>query len=85
MTAMTKKLAEKHAKGRLICLHEGGYSAEYVPFCSHAIVEELSGITTDVKDPFIYAMAGTGYDQMLPHQQARVDEVRDYFKEVGAL
>jgi len=79
MAKAVKALANIHAMDRLVCLHEGGYSAEYVPFCSQAIVEELSGIDTDVKDPFIYAMAGTGYDKMLPHQQERVDEIRDYF------
>ena len=70
------QLAEKYAKGRIICLHEGGYSESYVPFCSHAIIEELSGITTDVLDPFVYAMAGTTYNELLEHQRVRVDEVR---------
>ena len=78
MTQTVKQLAAKHAKGRMVCLHEGGYCPVYVPFCSHAIVEVLSGIITDVKDEFIYALAGTGYDQMLPHQKERVDEIRDY-------
>jgi len=85
MTELTKKLAQTYANGRLVCLHEGGYSAEYVPFCSHAIVEELSEVRTDVKDPFIYAMAGTGYDKLLPHQQAQIDDIRDYFRKEGCL
>ncbi|MDR2832798.1 MAG: class II histone deacetylase [Streptococcaceae bacterium] len=78
MTAQVKKLAEQYCQGRMLCLHEGGYSPEYVPFCSHAIVEELSGITTDVYDPFVYAMEGTSFRQLLPHQKARVDEVRAF-------
>ena len=78
MTKTTKELADKYAKGRLVCVHEGGYCPVYVPFCSHAIVEELSGIDTDVPDPFIYAMAGTSYNQLLPHQKERVDDVRKY-------
>ena len=78
MTGVTKELADKYAQGRLVCLHEGGYCPVYVPFCSHAIVEELSGITTDVGDPFIYAMAGTTYNVLLPHQKERVDEIRRY-------
>jgi len=78
MAKTIKSLAGKHAEGRVICLHEGGYCKVYVPFCSHAIIEELSGISTDVEDPFIYAMAGTTYNILLPHQKARVDEIRDY-------
>jgi len=78
MTKIAKELADKYAKGRIVFLHEGGYCPVYVPFCSHAIIEELSGINTDVEDPFIYAMAGTSYDVLLPHQKERVDEIKKY-------
>ena len=75
MAKMAKEIANEYANGRLVCLHEGGYCPVYVPFCSHFIVEELSSIKTDVKDPFIYAMAGTSYSELLPHQKERVDEI----------
>ena len=75
MASVIKTLADKYANGRLVCLHEGGYSEGYVPFCAHAIIEELSGITTDVRDPFLYAMAGTTYNELLSHQKKRVDEI----------
>ena len=78
MAKMTKSLADTYAKGRIVCLHEGGYCPVYVPFCSHAIIEELSGISTDVKDPFIYSMAGTPYNELLPHQKGRVDEIKKH-------
>ena len=78
MARTTKELADKYAEGRMVCLHEGGYCPAYVPFCSHAIIEEISGIATDVEDPFIYAMEGTTYKELLPHQKERVDEIRDY-------
>jgi len=83
MTKELKKLAEKHAEGHLVAVHEGGYCPTYVPFCSHAIIEELSGIKTDVGDPFIYAMAGTGYDQLLPHQKEQVDQVREHHQKLN--
>lgn len=76
MAKATKDLADTYANGRLVCLHEGGYCPTYVPFCTHAIIEALSGITTDVTDPFIYAMEGTTYHEMLPHQKERIDEIR---------
>ena len=78
MTKTIKKLAEDYANGRIVCLHEGGYCETYVPFCTHAIIEELSGITTDVGDPFIYAMAGTTYKDLLAHQKEHVDEIKAY-------
>ncbi|MCL2376948.1 MAG: hypothetical protein FWC76_06060, partial [Defluviitaleaceae bacterium] len=78
MAKAVKKLADKYAGGRVVCLHEGGYCPTYVPFCTHAIIEELSGIATDVGDPFIYVMAGTTYKELLPHQKSRVDEIREY-------
>jgi len=81
LTQMVMVLADRFADSRLVCLHEGGYSEEYVPFCSHAIVEELSGIKTDVEDPFIYAMAGTGYNQLLPHQKDWVDSLKKFILE----
>jgi len=78
MAKRAKEMADKYANGRIVCVHEGGYCETYVPFCTHAIIEELSGITTDVVDPFIYAMAGTTYNEMLPHQKERVDSIREY-------
>lgn len=30
--------------GRIVYAHEGGYSDLYVPFCGHAVIEELSGV-----------------------------------------
>ncbi len=78
MAKKVKELADKYAKGRMVCLHEGGYCPTYVPFCTHAIIEELSGVTTDVEDPFIYAMAGTTYHKLLPHQKEQVDAIREY-------
>ena len=78
MTKKIKELADTYASGRIICLHEGGYCPVYVPFCSHAIIEELSGIRTEVEDPFIYAMEGTSYNEIFPHQKERVDAIRNY-------
>lgn len=71
-----KALAERHCNGRMVCLHEGGYSTAYVPFCTHAIMEALSGEVTDVGDPFNVLLAGTPYKTLYDHQKARVDEIK---------
>ncbi len=51
MTAMVRDAAERHAGGRLVVVHEGGYSEAYVPFCGLAVIEELSGVRSAVRDP----------------------------------
>lgn len=78
MAKAVKKLADKHAKGRMVCLHEGGYCPTYVPFCTHAIIEELSGVSTRVQDPFIPSMLGTTYNTLLPHQKDRIDKIKHF-------
>jgi len=52
MTAMTRDLADDICQGRLVLVHEGGYSEVYVPFCGHAVLEELSGSSATAPDPF---------------------------------
>ncbi len=44
--------------GRLVMIHEGGYSEAYVPFCGLAIMEELSGRKSDVVDPMLEFLKG---------------------------
>ncbi len=54
--AMTKRMmeaADTLCGGRLVLVHEGGYSEVMVPFCGHAIMEALSDQTTAVVDPLL--------------------------------
>lgn len=53
MTRMLREIAETLCGGRLVLVHEGGYSEAYVPFCGHAVIEELSGRRTKVVDPLL--------------------------------
>jgi acetoin utilization deacetylase AcuC-like enzyme len=52
MTRMLMQAARDLCGGRLVAAHEGGYAEVVVPFCGLAVVEELSGVRTDVVDPF---------------------------------
>ncbi|MGH6625841.1 MAG: class II histone deacetylase [Burkholderiaceae bacterium] len=52
MTRQVMQLATRHAGGKLVVVHEGGYSEACVPFCGLAVIEELSGYRTEVQDPF---------------------------------
>ncbi|MGN6535799.1 MAG: class II histone deacetylase, partial [Mesorhizobium sp.] len=53
MMASIVDVAGRLCQGHLVVVHEGGYSETYVPFCGHALVEALSGETSDVVDPLL--------------------------------
>jgi acetoin utilization deacetylase AcuC-like enzyme len=48
--------------GKVLCVHEGGYSEPVVPFCGLAVVEELSGHRTAVEDPTLPMIDATQPD-----------------------
>lgn len=75
ITAAVMGAADRHADGRLIACHEGGYSAAYVPFCGLAVIETLAGRRTDVVDPFGDWIANFGGQDLQPHQQQLIDKV----------
>lgn len=52
LTRMMVEAADELCEGRLVLVHEGGYAEAVVPFCGLAVMEELSGHSTDVEDPF---------------------------------
>lgn len=51
-----------------------GYSSKnhYVPYCGLAVLEELSGHTTGVQDPFIADVGSPQHQACLPHQLAAI-------------
>lgn len=49
-------LADALCGGRLVVVHEGGFSESAVPFCGHAIVEVLAGTGPLVDDPYLPLM-----------------------------
>ncbi|MFN0113775.1 MAG: class II histone deacetylase [Paracoccaceae bacterium] len=51
MTRMLKAVAGDLCGGRLVLVHEGGYSDVHVPFCGHAVLEELTGSAIRAPDP----------------------------------
>lgn len=51
MTLRIKDAAARLCDGKLVLVHEGGYSEVYVPFCGHATLEALSGSAITAPDP----------------------------------
>jgi acetoin utilization deacetylase AcuC-like enzyme len=73
MTDAMVDLAARVCDGKLVAIHEGGYSSSYVPFCGAAVIEGLLGIEKVVEDPFIEAFRGIGYVELQPHQEKVVE------------
>ena len=73
MTDVMLGLAERVCAGKLVAIHEGGYSSAYVPFCGAAVIEGLLGLDERIEDPFIEAFRGMGYTALQPHQEAVIE------------
>lgn len=56
MTLRIREAAARLCGGRLLLVHEGGYSEAYVPFCGHATIAALAGSATDAPDPLADTM-----------------------------
>jgi acetoin utilization deacetylase AcuC-like enzyme len=72
MTELLLEVSAEVCDGRLVCIHEGGYSEGYVPFCGVAIVEALLGIAPVVDDPFLVYLEPRPAQRMFPHQEAAI-------------
>jgi acetoin utilization deacetylase AcuC-like enzyme len=80
MTDVMTALADRVCEGKLVAIHEGGYSSSYVPFCGAAVIEGLLGIEKQVEDPFIEAFRGIGYVDLQPHQEAVIEDAAGRLK-----
>ena len=58
--------------GRLVVVHEGGYSPFHVPFCGLAVIEVLTGVPSGVDDPYA-SLAALPYQGLQPHQSTVID------------
>jgi acetoin utilization deacetylase AcuC-like enzyme len=69
--------AARHSRGRLVAVHEGGYSDAYVPFCGLAAIEAICGAGTRsrVVDPYWADVSAFAYQQLQPWQDAVLREV----------
>ncbi|KAF8062643.1 histone deacetylase-like amidohydrolase [Scenedesmus sp. PABB004] len=62
--------ASPSCAGRVVAVHEGGYSELYVPFCGLAVIEELAGLRSKVVDPYWEDVSSFGGQGLQPHQDA---------------
>lgn len=83
LARMTVELADQLCAGRLIALHEGGYSTAYVPFCGLAVIEELAGHRTSVTDPLFAVFESMPGQLIQPHQRAVIDRAAMLVAPIG--
>ncbi|GGY01471.1 histone deacetylase [Litchfieldella qijiaojingensis] len=82
MTSQLKVLAQRCCDGRLVMIHEGGYSEGYVPLCGHAVIAALAGSDVGVPDPQNEEIAAWGYQELQPFQRVLID---GWVKKWGAM
>ena len=58
MTSQILTIADELCDGRVVMAHEGGYSEVHVPFCGHAVLQEMSGGEIDAGDAVGPRIAG---------------------------
>ena len=78
------ELATSFCHGRLLALHEGGYSNAYVPFCGLAVMEELAGERTEIADPYLPFFQALGGQDLQAHQKAIIDQAAALVSRVPA-
>jgi len=80
MTRRMIEAADELCGGRLVFLHEGGYSEVHVPFCGHAVIAELAGSEITAGDPL---SARLNFQQpterVQAFQRAAIDEMAEFF------
>jgi acetoin utilization deacetylase AcuC-like enzyme len=69
--------------GRIVFMHEGGYSESYVPFCGVAVMEAMLGLENKedcVQDPFLKEVTRWGGQGLQEHQRQVIDQVAEMHK-----
>lgn len=80
---MTEQLMEVSAEvsdGRLLVVHEGGYSAFYVPFCAVAVIEALTGHRTEARDPIVDRVGDYPLQHLQAHQAEAIADAARFLR-----
>ncbi|MFC3528762.1 class II histone deacetylase [Paracoccus mangrovi] len=81
MTRALRQAAADLCKGRLVLVHEGGYSEAYVPFCGHAAIAALAGSSIEAVDPVADTLATRQPDaRWVGHVSAHLRDLAAYFE-----
>jgi acetoin utilization deacetylase AcuC-like enzyme len=81
MASAVQAAADRHARGRLVATHEGGYSPFHVPFCGLAALEGFTGIASGVEDPYA-SLSRLPYQELQAHQAAVIDQAAAFVPQI---
>ncbi len=74
MTTLVCQLADTLCEGRLVVVHEGGYSQWYLGILVRAVAAALAGLPLP-SDPFLHALKHLPGQQLQSHQEQRIKQV----------
>lgn len=73
MTRAVMDVATELGNVPIVMCHEGGYHGSTVAFMGLAVIEEMSGISTGIEDPYIPFIKNLGGQELQPHQQSMIE------------
>ena len=77
MTRLIQSAADEVCFGRLVLCHEGGYHKTSVPFFGLAVIEELSGLRSGIKDPYLEIIEKYPFQDLQPCQDAVIRQAEE--------
>jgi acetoin utilization deacetylase AcuC-like enzyme len=80
MTRAVLDVARRHAGGRVVMTHEGGYCPASAPFFGQAVLEELAEERTEVECPFTPQHAKVPGHVLEDHQRRHIDRLAGHFE-----
>lgn len=75
MTSMLSAVADEYCGGKLLMTHEGGYNPNTTPFAAISVLEQLTGISSNVEDPYEPFIAEMGGQELQSHQKELIDSI----------
>lgn len=82
MTEIMVSIADKHCSGKLVLVHEGGYSPVAVPFCGVRVLEKLVNVNVDVVDPYEEEICDYPYQELQAHQNTVIEKAENLVEEL---
>lgn len=80
MSERVMSAAQKLCEGKLVMVHEGGYSETYVPFCGHQVLEQLCASDKHAPDPLAdELMARQPCPRLQAAHQGFIDDMQAFF------
>ena len=78
LTERVLALADACCGRRVVVVHEGGYSESYAPFCGHAVLEALTGVSGEVTDPALpFLTEWQPREEVVAFQKQWIDQLAD--------